>query len=252
MDDPGTIGTKPGLKATLLAGLRRLWPILVLITGFALFFALGLDERFTLDTLKENREWLQDRVSSHPVISLAVFMTSYALVVAFSLPGGAMMTVIGGFLFGVVAGSLYVVAAATIGATTVFLAARTALGDGLRRRAGPWLARLQDGFRENEMSYLLVLRLIPLFPFFVVNIVPAFLGVSLRTYIVATFFGIMPGTVVYALFGAGLGSVLDQGGELTLGGVLTPEIIAALVGLAVFALLPVFYKRYSRRRSQSV
>lgn len=109
---------------------------------------------------------------------------------------------------------------------------------------------MESGFRENAFSYLLVLRLIPIFPFFVVNLVPAFLGVGLRTYVVATFLGIIPGSYVYALVGAGLGSVFEQGGDVTLGGVFTPEVIGALVGLSLLSLLPVAYKRWRGRRTR--
>ena len=139
------------------------------------------------------------------------------------------------------------VIAATIGASLLFLATRSALGDFLRAKAGPWLVKLQDGFAENAFSYLLVLRLVPLFPFFVVNIVPAFLGMSLRTYVVGTLIGIIPGTAVFATFGAGLGSILDQGNTVSLAGVLTPQMIAGLVGLSVLALVPVIYKKIRRK-----
>jgi len=140
------------------------------------------------------------------------------------------------------------VVAATIGATILFIAAKTALGDLLRAKAGPFLQKMEAGFREDALSYLLVLRLIPLFPFFIVNLVPAFLGVSLRVFVIATFGGIIPGSFVYATVGAGLGSIFDAGGEFSASGILTPEIITALVGLAVLALLPVAYKRYKAKR----
>jgi uncharacterized membrane protein YdjX (TVP38/TMEM64 family) len=107
---------------------------------------------------------------------------------------------------------------------------------------------LQRGFAENELTYLLFLRLVPLFPFFVVNLVPAFLGVRLRSFVIATFFGIMPGSLVFAYFGAGLGSLFDAGRDCSLDEVLTPQIIFALGGLALLALVPVIYKRIAARR----
>ena len=127
---------------------------------------------------------------------------------------------------------------------------KTALGDALRAKAGPWLKKLEAGFHENALSYLLVLRLIPLFPFFAVNLVPAFLGVRLRTYVIGTALGIIPGSFVFASVGAGLGSLFDttMGGEVELSGALTPEIVTALVGLAALSLLPVAYKKYQARR----
>ena len=156
------------------------------------------------------------------------------------------MTIAGGFLFGQTLGTVYVVFAATVGATILFIAAKTAFGDLLRARAGPFLQRMETGFRENALSYLLVLRLIPAFPFFIVNLVPAFLGVPVGIYIVATFIGIIPGTFVYALVGAGLGSIFDSGEDFTAASILTTEIIAALAGLAILALLPVAYKRWRK------
>jgi uncharacterized membrane protein YdjX (TVP38/TMEM64 family) len=157
------------------------------------------------------------------------------------------MTIIGGFLFGAVLGTTLTVLAATAGATLLFLAARTALGSALRGKAESWLGRMETGFRRNAFSYLLVLRLVPLFPFFIVNLVPAFLGVGLGTYVAATLIGIVPGTLVFTLAGCGVGSILEAGGEFSIRSVLTPEMIAALCGLALLALAPVVYKRFSTK-----
>lgn len=227
---------------------KRLIPLLVLAAGLIAFFALGLDKYLSFDALKENRAWLLEQVEQSALLAALVYMGLYIAVVAFSLPGGAVMTIAGGFLFGQWLGTGYVVVAATIGATILFIAAKTALGDLLRAKAGPFLQKMEAGFREDALSYLLVLRLIPLFPFFIVNLVPAFLGVSLRVFVIATFAGIIPGSFVYATVGAGLGSIFDAGGEFSASGILTPEIITALVGLAVLALLPVAYKRYKAKR----
>jgi uncharacterized membrane protein YdjX (TVP38/TMEM64 family) len=138
---------------------------------------------------------------------------------------------------------------ATAGAIAIFLIAKTSLGDGLRRRAGPWVKRMQAGFNENALSYLLVLRLIPVFPFWIVNIVPAFLGVGLRDYALATFFGIMPGGFVYASVGNGLEAVIEAGGEPDLGIILEPAILLPILGLAALALLPVAYRKLKGRRT---
>ncbi len=138
-----------------------------------------------------------------------------------------------------------------VGATALFLIARSAVGNRLHERAGPWMQKMEAGFQENALWYLLMLRLIPLFPFFVVNLVPAFLGVTLRTYVIGTFFGIIPGTIVFALAGSGLASVLaNEDAEFDLSSVLTPEVVAALVGLALLALIPVIYKKVQARKSQ--
>ena len=230
--------------------LKRIVPVAVLVLGAIAFFALGLDEYVTLEALREHRTLLTAFVAENAVAAPLLFMTLYAIAIAFSLPGGAVMTIAGGFLFGNIVGTVWVVIAATTGATAVFLIAKTALGDALRAKAGPWLKKLEAGFHENALSYLLVLRLIPLFPFFVVNLVPAFLGVRLRTYVIGTAVGIIPGSFVFISIGAGLGSLFDRtmGGEFELSGILTPEIVTALVGLAALSLLPVAYKKYKARR----
>lgn len=227
---------------------KRLLPLVLLAAGLIAFFASGLDRHVTFQALRDNRTWLLDFVATKPLLAALLYAAAYVAVVAFSLPGGAVMTVAGGFLFGAALAAAIVVVAATLGATLVFLAAKTALGDALRARAGPFLKRMEEGFRENALSYLLVLRLVPIFPFFVVNIVPAFLGVTLRIFVLGTLIGIVPGTFVYATVGAGLGSIFDSGQEFSARGVLTPEIVAALIGLAALALVPVAYKRLRARR----
>ena len=227
--------------------LNRWLPAAMLLTGLLLFFVLDLGRFLSFDLLKEHRHLLLNQVAEHALLAAITYVALYIIVVTFSLPGGAVMTVSGGFLFGTLPATIYTVVAATIGATLLFLIARTSLGEALKAKAGPWLDRMQDGFNENAMSYLLVLRLIPLFPFWLVNLAPAFLGVQLRTYVIATLFGIVPGTFVFSLVGAGLGSVFDAGESFTLRGVLTAEIIGALVGLALLSLTPVIYKRLKKR-----
>jgi len=226
----------------------RLLPLLALFVGLGLFFAFGLQDRLSCAALRDNRAWLGDWVTTHRPLAVLGFIALYAAAVALSVPGAAILTVAAGFLFGTFAATAMVVAAATAGATVLFLAARSAFRDLLQARVGPWLAKLQRGFAENELSYLLFLRLVPLFPFFVVNLVPAFLGVRLRSYVVATFFGIIPASLVFASLGDGLGGQFDAGRDCSLGNALTPQIILALVGLALLALVPVVYKRFAARR----
>ena len=226
---------------------KRLLPLLALIVGLIAFFALGLQRYVSFETLRDNRVGLLNWVQQHGLLAALLYMGIYAAAVAFSLPGGLVLSITGGFLFGALWGSLYIVIGATTGATALFIIAKSALGDLLRAKAGPWLQKMEGGFRENALSYLLVLRLVPLFPFFVVNLVPAFLGVPLSTYVLGTFFGIMPGTFVYASVGAGLGSIFDRGETFSATGILTPQIVLALVGLAVLALIPVVYKKVRAR-----
>ena len=215
------------------------------------FFVLDLDRYASLDALKQNRETLQAFVTDNGLFAVLGFGAIYAIVVAFSLPGGAIMTLTAGFLFGTVGGGLIVVVGATLGATALFLIARTTLGDVLRAKAGPFLAKMEDGFRENALSYLLVLRLIPAFPFWLVNLVPAFLGVSTVTYVIGTFFGIIPGTFVFASVGAGLGAILDAGQDPDLGIIFRPDVLGPLVGLALLSLLPVVYKKYQTKKKKA-
>lgn len=230
-------------------GLKKVLPLIVLAAGIAAFFAFGLDRYATFEALRQHRDVLTGFVAGNPLVAPLVFMGIYAAVAAFSLPGGAIMTIVGGFLFGARLGTTWVVLSATLGATILFVIARTSLGEPLRARAGPWLRKMENGFRKNGLSYLLVLRLIPLFPFFVVNLVPAFLGVRLRTYVIGTLVGIIPGSLVYTTVGAGLGSIFDRNESFTATGILTPEIVAALVGLSLLSLLPVAYKKIKARHA---
>lgn len=242
---PGAGGEKPKKPRFSAA---RVVPVLVLIVGFGLAVAFDLHHYLSFDALRENRLWLLQQVEQHAVVASLVFVLAYILVVAFSVPGGSFMTIAGGFLFGQWLGTAFVLFAASVGASIIFIAAKTALGSALHDRAGPWLQKMEAGFQENAFNYLLVLRLIPLFPFFVVNLVPAFLGMRLAPYFLATALGIVPGTFVYATVGAGLGSIFDSGESFTTQGILTPEIITALIGLAVLSLLPVIYKKVKARR----
>lgn len=226
--------------------IRRLWPLAVLAAGLGLFFALGLDRYATLDTLRDNRQALADWVAAHRVLAMLAYMGLYVLVVAFSIPGALVATLAGGFLFGTIYGGALTVVAATIGATILFVAAKSALGGLLRAKAGSAIQRMEEGFRENALSYLLVLRLVPVFPFFLVNLAPAFLGVSLSTFVAATFIGIVPGTFVFASLGNGLGAVFDAGRTPDLGLIFEPQVIGPILALAALALVPVFYRRFKR------
>ena len=228
---------------------KRLWPVALLMAGLAAFFAFDLDTYLSFEALRENRAFLTGWTAANQGLAILIYAGVYIAVVAFSLPGGGVMTITGGFLFGAFIGASTTVFAATIGATLLFLAARTALGDILRAKAGPAIRRMEDGFRENELSYMFVLRLVPLFPFFLVNLAPAFLGVSLRSYVIATFFGIIPGTFVFTLVGNGLGAVFDAGGTPDFGIIFKPEILFPILGLALLALIPVAYKRIQGAKS---
>jgi uncharacterized membrane protein YdjX (TVP38/TMEM64 family) len=227
----------------------RLLPLCVLAAGLVAFFAVGGQHYLSYASFAAHREALLAWVSAHPLLAPAVYIAAYIAAVAFSLPGGAALTIAGGVLFGTLAGTACALVGATIGATALFLAARTAFGDVLRARAGSALQRMEEGFRRDAFSYLLVLRLVPLFPFFLVNLVPAFLGVSLRTYVAATALGIIPATFVFASLGNGLGSVFDEGSQPDIvGRLVAPAVLLPLLGLAVLALIPVAYRQLKARQ----
>jgi uncharacterized membrane protein YdjX (TVP38/TMEM64 family) len=223
---------------------RRLVPLGVLVAVGIAFVALGGRHYLTFAALAENRNWLCSLVQRWGFVAALLYIAVYAGLVALSVPGGAVLTIAGGFLFGTWLGALYAVIGATLGATGIFLATRAGLG-GLARRAGPLVGKLEAGFRADAFNYLLVLRLVFIFPFWLVNLVPALVGVRLSTFILATFLGIIPGTFVYASFGNGLGNVV---GEPGLGVLLRPSVLGPIIGLVILALIPVGYKRWRTKR----
>ncbi len=222
---------------------RRLWLALGVVALILALRAAGLGSLLSLDTLAQHREALGGFVERNFLLAAGAFMLVYAAAVALSVPGAIILTLAGGFLFGAVFGTLLAVLGATIGGTLVFLFARSIFGENALDRFGAPAQRLAEGIRRNAGSYLLVLRLVPLFPFFLVNLVPAFVGVRLPVYVLTTFFGIMPGTFVFSLSGAGLGSILDAGGTLDLRSVLSPQILGALLGLATLSLAAIPLKK---------
>ncbi|MEZ5930643.1 MAG: TVP38/TMEM64 family protein [Alphaproteobacteria bacterium] len=251
-----TIEAAKGRKTMETAGkaegsmFRRLLPLLILAIVAALVFASGLHEYLSFDALREHREFLLASVHDHPILAALLFVAVYAVATAISIPGGAVLTIAGGFLFGTWLGGFYVVIGATLGAAAIFLIAKTSLGSLLKSKAGPWLQRMEDGFRDNALSYLLFLRLIPVFPFWLVNLVPAFLGVGLTTFVIGTFVGIIPGSLVFASVGNGLGAVFDAGGTPDLGIIFEPSILGPILALSVLALIPIAYKRFVRKKME--
>ena len=231
---------------------KRLIPLLFLVALLGAAFAFRLDRYLTLDALRDNRVALLDLVARSGVWAGVIYVLVYAGAVALSLPGAVILTLAGGFLFGTAIGATLTVIGATIGATLLFLIARSAVGDALRQRAGPFLARMSEGFSRNAFNYLLFLRLVPAFPFWAVNLAPALLGMRLLPYVIATFIGIIPATVVFSAFGASLGAVFDAGGDVNLKDVLSPTLLAALVALGLLSLLPVVIKGRARQQGESI
>ena len=228
---------------------RRWLPIGVIAVGLVLVFVFDLDEFASFQHLREHHQKLTELVAANYGQAVLVYLLLYVLFVALSLPGAIWLTVAAGFLFGAAMGAILAVLAATTGATLLFLATKTSLGDYLHAHAGPWLAKVERGFADNQWSYLLMMRLFPAIPFFIANLVPAFLGVPLPVFVITTFIGIIPATVIFATIGAGLGSVLQTSDDLSLHSLMTPQVEMALVGLAVRAAMPIAIKFFRRRHA---
>ena len=242
--------TEPASPSTL----DRLAPLLPLLAAFIAFFALGLNDYLTLDTLRENRAALKEWVQANRTEAVLVFIAAYIVVAAASLPAGAVLSVTGGFLFGSVFGAAWIVIGATIGASLLFVIARSALGEPLRRRFGGRIKSMEDGFRRNAFSYMLILRLVPLFPFWLVNLAPAFLGVSLLTFVVTTAIGIIPGAFVFASIGNGLNALFEAGEQpdLSLTTLIArPDFYIPIAGLILLSLIPVVYRALTGSRDDT-
>ncbi len=266
-----TTANDNGPRGSSAPAWRRWLPLIVIAALMALAFAMGWHHYLTFKTIGTNYQALQDFIAANLAAALLIYILIYATVVALSLPGGLVMTVTGGLLFGWLAGGLATLVGATAGATLIFLIAKSSLGEALAAKAGPWLGRLRDGFKENALSYLLFLRLVPIFPFWLVNLAPALLGVPLGTYVIGTAIGIIPGTFAFSVAGSGLGSVVEAQNQiyadcLAKGGpdpeascpytidtsaLVTPQLLVAFALLGVVALIPVVYKRWSQRNASN-
>ena len=222
---------------------------LLAIAIVAVLGAVLLRDTLSFETLRTHRETLIAYRDAHYVMAALVFMALYVLMVTFSLPGALVATLTGGFLFGTWPGVLYNVVAATAGATLIFLAARWGLGERLAARMDESEGRirtLKDALDANQWPMLFLIRLIPAVPFFVANLVPALVGVPLRRYVISTFFGIMPGALVYTSVGAGLGAVFEAGETPDLGIIFAPQVLLPILGLCALAALPLLLKPLRR------
>lgn len=243
---------------------RRWAPLVAVAALMALVFAMGWHQYLSFKTIGLNYEAMRAFIADNLVGSILIYALIYIAVVALSLPGGLIMTLSGGLLFGWQLGAPVAIIAATIGATIIFLIAKTSFGEALTAKAGPWLGKLREGFQENALSYLLFLRLVPAFPFVVINLAPALLGVPLRTYVIGTLIGIIPGTTAYSIAGAGLGSVVEAqnklyaacvaangagncGYSIDFSALVTRELVLAGAAMGVVALIPVAVNWYKKR-----
>lgn len=231
--------------------LYRLSPLLLLLVAAGLFFSLGLHNYLNFEQLQHHHQTLKRWTSSHYVVVTALFMLTYIVTVAISIPGALLLTLTAGLLFGTVLGSIYVAFSATAGAVLLYFAVRFAFMDLMNKKAGGKLAVMRQGFQKNAFTYLLVLRIIPLFPFWLVNIVPALLNVPIKTYIAATFLGILPGTLIYASVGSSLNYLFARNKTPDLTIIFHPHIFLPLLCLGLLILLPVVYRYWFTKTSSA-
>lgn len=227
----------------------RFVPILVIMIGAALGVYF-LRDYLSFETLREHRSALLAFRDANFVVAVLIFVAAYIGITAFSLPGATVATLTGGFLFGTFPGVFFNVTGATVGASLLFMAARWGLGDRLAAKmeaSEGAVKTIKQGINDNQWSMLFLMRLVPAVPFFVANLIPAFVGVPLRRFFISTFFGIMPGALVYTSAGAGLGAVFDQGETPNFGLIFEPQFLLPIVGLCALAALPVVIKAIRKK-----
>ena len=244
------------------SGLGR-WAIAALLAGVAVCYVLGLQDYFNLNSLARNHDLLANFVAQHLLLAILTYMATYIAIAVLSIPGAAILSVVGGYLFGWMISAPVTLVAASTGALITFQIVKTALGEPLARRAGPYVNRLIRGFQEDAFSYLLFLRLVPAFPFFAVNAVAGLARLDLKTFLTATVLGMIPGALVFGIVGGGLADTMRLAMEghatclaqkpeaqcpydISAVSLLTPQLLTAFVALGVLALVPVFRKKWKR------
>ena len=227
---------------------QRLWPLYIIAAGLIGAYAAGLFDYLSLDTLREQQANLRSFVDGNPVLAVSAYIGVYALATVFMLPGALWITIAGGLLFGLVGGSVVTVIGATLGASILFLAARTSIGSALRDMAGKYAERVRGEFAESPVSYMFAMRFIPAMPFPVANVVPALLGAKFRDYLLTTSLGIIPGVIAYTSVGSGLGATFARGEDPDLASVFWNFLPAAILILIV-SLLPIAYKKLISKKA---
>jgi len=234
------------MQSPARTALARVWPLLLLVALLALAWASGATRYLSFEALAEHRAALAAWVAARPVLAAGAYVAAYVVVVALSLPGGAVMTLAGGFLFGALLGTALAVVGATIGACALFLAARTALAPFVAGRAAALLDKVRPGLERDGFFYLLTIRLIPVVPFWLANLAPALVGMPFGAYAAATAIGIIPGTAVFSGIGAGLGEIFAAGGRPDLSVIFSPAILLPLLGLAGLSLIGAWWRNRKR------
>lgn len=215
--------------------------ILVLASG-AIFF--DLHKLLSFSVLQDNQDAIENFINDKYIISILIYFSVYIVIVGLSIPGATFMTLLGGFVYGHIIGTILVVLAATFGASLLFLSAKTAT-DGLAKKSGKWVKKMQGGFQDNAFSYLLTLRLIPIFPFVAINLAAAILQIPFRTFFFGTLIGIIPGSFVYVSLGVGLKEIIKQP-NFSASVILEPKVLIALTGLGMLSILPIIYKHWKK------
>jgi uncharacterized membrane protein YdjX (TVP38/TMEM64 family) len=263
--DQGSVRQSAGRDQTRTRPwLHRLAPVAIVVLVMAVVFAMGWHRYLSLETLVRHRAAIDGFVAARYGLAIASFVAIYVAAVALSIPGAVILTITGGVLFGWLIGALAAIVGATTGATIVFLIARGACGEAILRRAGPLAEKLAQGFRADAFHYLLFLRLVPVFPFWLVNLAPAVVGVRVGTFVLATALGIIPGTFAFALVGMGLDSVIAAQEaayraclaagrpecrlDFSMTALVTPQLLVALAALGVVALIPVALRKWRARK----
>jgi uncharacterized membrane protein YdjX (TVP38/TMEM64 family) len=221
--------------------------LIIILLSMVAFLYSDFSDYLTYSFLKENRDWILDYAAKNYILTVGAFIIIYTIAVACSFPGASFLSLAGGFIFGIIPATVFVVISATLGAVMIFLVVKTTLGSLFSRKASGWVKEFEQGFQDDAFNYLLFIRLMPIFPFWVVNIVPALLDMKSKQFIVATFLGIIPGTAVYCSVGNGLGTYFktDHDPELTI--LFTPEIMIPIILLALLSIAPVVYKKIKDR-----
>lgn len=233
----------------MMKHIKRWSLLIVLIALLGLFIYFRLDQYVSFENLRAHRELLINWTEKNFFAVLVGFMLVYIIAVAISIPGAVFFTLTAGFLFGPTVGTISVVISATLGAFIVFLAVELAFREWIAKKAGRWLKAMEQGFHRDAFSYLLFLRLVPLFPFWIVNIVPALLGVSKRIFVIATLIGIIPASFVYVTVGNGLGHVFDTHKAPDLSIIFDPTILLPLIALACLSLVPIGYQYMKQKKT---
>lgn len=227
---------------------NRYIPILIIVILMLIGYFSGIYKALDFETLKYHHNEITEHVNNNPIMAPLIFLGAYVVVAALSIPVAIMLSLLSGFLFPQPLCTLYVVIGATIGATLIFLAARTAFGDSLKEKARPFLGKMKKGFNKNAASYLLFLRFVPFFPFWVVNLAPAFFNIRLWTFVWTTFVGIIPGTFVSTQAGRGLNAIFESSEEFSIASIFNIEMKIALVCLGIFSLIPIIIKKWKEKK----